>query len=289
MRFLALLCVGAICLAAPAADAYWCTRTDQGASLGWATRTVEMRAQSADSQEISRAQLEDAVDHAGAQWTDAACSDFTFTRGASATEVAVGFDWRAGTGSPDNENIVVFRQGTEGDDVDAWMHPVTAIGITTVTFLRSTGQILDADVELNDDGFVFSACDDCQARHDLKNTLTHELGHVVGLDHPPSFQAGAPSATMYASAPAGDLDKRDLAQDDVDGVCTLYPSGDTLGQCGDIVLPPAPSVRVEAAGCAAGGSGGSAPLVGLLAAIFALASIRARRSRTGEQPGKPVI
>ncbi|BDG07001.1 matrixin family metalloprotease [Anaeromyxobacter paludicola] len=57
---------------------------------------------------------------------------------------------------------------------------------------------------------------------DVQNTVTHELGHVLGLDHPPL--AGA---TMSATATPGETSKRVLAASDVAGICTAYPASYT--------------------------------------------------------------
>ena len=68
-----------------------------------------------------------------------------------------------------------------------------ATGITTVFYVDhgepDDGTILDADVELNDINFTFVVEPTTQQPRagtevsDLENTLTHELGHVLGLDH----------------------------------------------------------------------------------------------------------
>jgi hypothetical protein len=81
---------------------------------------------------------------------------------------------------------------------------------------------------------------------DLQNTLTHELGHLIGLDHnctdaatrgvpvnhlgqlaPPCSQASAElqAATMFNQAGSGDIGKRDLSVDDAKAVCDVYPAG----------------------------------------------------------------
>jgi hypothetical protein len=241
----------ALLVASPAA-AFWCTRTDQGASLGWGGRQVPLRVHSGSGVDLGATDLADAVAFAAEQWSQEACSDFTFLLGPATSERRVGFDWREGSESPTNQNLVVFRRG-EGEPLDEWLHARTALAITTVTFLRSTARIVDADVEVNDGGFTFTNCEPpaCQPIHDLKNTLTHELGHVLGLDHPPSFQPGAEEATMFASSSVGDLQKRELADDDIEGLCTLYPAGEPLGDCGDVTQPAPPRVLVRAVGCAA--------------------------------------
>jgi MYXO-CTERM domain-containing protein len=82
---------------------------------------------------------------------------------------------------------------------------------------------------------------------DLRNTLTHEVGHLVGLAHVPDSQ---PAATMFARTTPGEIEKRSLSEDDIAGVCAIYPDeGD--GGCG----------------C---GSGGAAGALALLLAALAL-------------------
>lgn len=72
-------------------------------------------------------------------------------------------------------------------------------------------------------------------RIDLTSTVTHELGHVLGLSHPPL--SDVPLATMYATY-RSDGGQAKLAADDRAGLCTLYPAEGASG-C------------VDAAGCRA--------------------------------------
>lgn len=277
----AVVVVMVLLTAAPSV-AFLCTRTDQGASLAWHERTVELRAHDSDTQDVIYADVLDAVTYGGEQWSAEGCSDFAFEPGPATREKRVGFDWRAGSESPENQNIIIFREGGEREPLDQWLHASTALAITTVTFLRSTGRIVDADVEVNDVGFTFTNCEapDCEAVHDLKNTLTHELGHVLGLDHPPPFDPDAESATMFASAPAGDMQKRTLADDDVEGLCTLYPAGGPAGDCGDTTLPEPPRVRVREVGCAAA-EGAAGPV-----ALLLLGLVAGRRGRRADLSGR---
>ncbi len=53
---------------------------------------------------------------------------------------------------------------------------------------------------------------------DLESVTVHELGHILGLGH-----SQDPNAVMYASIGEGVV-KRDLQQDDINGIQTLYPS-----------------------------------------------------------------
>ncbi len=109
------------------------------------------------------------------------------------------------------------------------MYDANAFAVTTVWHRRSTGEILDADLDLNERRGPYGICpaDGCDERTvDLENVVTHELGHYLGLAHSEEVDA-----TMYVSAVAGEVHKRDLHADDVEGICTVYPPGRPAGEC----------------------------------------------------------
>src|SRR5262249_54463353 len=64
-------------------------------------------------------------------------------------------------------------------------HDPASNAITTTTFNTTTGQIFDADMELNAESFQFAVLDASGGgpSTDIENTVTHELGHLLGLDH----------------------------------------------------------------------------------------------------------
>ena len=86
----------------------------------------------------------------------------------------------------ENHNIIVFR-----DDMGEWVYPGDVLGLTTLTFCSAVGgackfagQLLDGDIEFNGGDAPFSAAEGAVPdHHDFANTLTHELGHFIGLDH----------------------------------------------------------------------------------------------------------
>jgi uncharacterized protein (TIGR03382 family) len=255
------------------AAAFVCTRTPAlGPSVFWPVRTVAVHPIGGGA-EVGSATLAAVLQRSAETWSSPACADASLVvEGPGRVRVA-GFNWHAGSGSERNENIVIFRNGTDGDPIDRWVHTLGALAITTVTFDATTGRLLDADIEINDIAFEFTTCDPqapgCTVAFDLENTLTHELGHVLGLDHPPSDAPGAFEATMFASASRGDVEKRTLADDDVDGLCTIYPAGDPVaGECYGVGRPPPSAIRFEQVACGSTDAPAGWPALLLLSGLW---------------------
>lgn len=120
-----------------------------------------------------------------------------------------------------NANVWLFRDDgwpyAEGD-VDEASVDAAALALTVVSFNPETGELYDADVELNSTAASFTTGDDVVGI-DLEAIITHEAGHFLGLDH-----SDEPTSTMYARYRPGTVDGRSLEADDVDGICTSYPS-----------------------------------------------------------------
>lgn len=155
---------------------------------------------------------------------------------------------------------------------DASSSPVcfdpAATAVTTVTFLNKPaepdvdGQIVDTDIDLNAVGYRFVdgsiplPSGEKRPVVDLWNVLTHELGHVQGLDHTCNLDFGSlpacmtddkgsviPSCTeldnmrrtsqsaetayqaaMYPTSVAGDYSRRIPTSDDLAGVISTHPA-----------------------------------------------------------------
>jgi hypothetical protein len=275
-------------LAATPAAAFLCTRTPNlGPSVAWGSRQVILhRSGAGNDVGVDSVAVDRALSRGVAQWTGLSCSDLDVSLGVETTDLVVGFDWHAGSDDPSNQNIVVFRDAAPDDPVDAWLHTFGALAITTVTFESASGRLLDADIEVNDVSFDFTACDpeeaSCVVVFDLENTLTHEIGHVIGLDHPPSSEPGAVEATMFASASEGDVGKRTLASDDEAGACTIYPAGDVTGECFGVGRGTPPAVRFSQSWCAQGEQADSVALP--LALLLGLARGRSGKGRAHRDP-----
>jgi hypothetical protein len=65
-----------------------------------------------------------------------------------------------------------------------------------------------------------SPYDTTYAPNDFQSLMLHELGHAVGLEHPPSNDGTCP--VMYPYAPCFGIVKRQLEADDINGMWFLY-------------------------------------------------------------------
>lgn len=255
-------------LAAPRAQAFERTRvdTDPDKALFWQYRTVMLRPAYDTSRDVGPAAIEAALARSLATWNGAAvgCSDLLLVDAGYPAALTTNLS----RGRPDMENRIVFRE-------DGWPPEISAetIALTTLVYRRSTGEIEDADIDLNGVHHVFTDTDDPAATQaDVENTLTHELGHLIGLAH-----VDDPEATMFAMSLPGDLDKRTLSADDRDGLCWVYPEGR--------LTPSAPRIPGSGvtSGCAIGRARSGAALAVLLSGLAWLL----RRRRAGRRAGSP--
>jgi hypothetical protein len=156
------------------------------------------------------------------------------------------------------------------------------LALTTTTYDTRTGEILDSDVELYasngmGQGFNFT-CSTTAPDYDVQAVVGHEAGHVLGLDHPcedgtpqpvpgyPVCDGGVQPAIMWPTT--GSVSQRELQQDDMDGVCTMYPVGQATLTC-------PPIADDSGGGCSSGGGAG----IAALGAAAALAALRLPRRR----------
>jgi len=168
-------------------------------------------------------------------------------------------------------NIWMFR------DTD-WPHESGQIALSTVSFIRTTGVIVDADVEINSEQYELTV-GDLNIGYDLDAIITHEAGHTLGL-----AESDDPGATMWGSYSAQDTSIRTLAADDVAGICAVYPAARAVGACvpepGDAFQSTCsvPSHRGCAVGPPSTGAGALAGwgLLGLMGLLLG-----ARRRRRG--------
>jgi hypothetical protein len=225
-RRLVALAAAALVLAgaSPEAFAFKCTRvgTNMGASLIWSTRTIPWFVNSALTKDVPHDEALVQIRLAFQAWQDVVCSDLQLPFMGEQPGLKADF-----VPNGPNQNVVVFVE-------TMWTYDVGVVAVTTNAFDPHTGVIYDSDIELNGQYFKFVNADDgCDPRTgamDVRNALTHEVGHVLGLDHPPN-EPQYEDDTMFASAPPCETTKRTLKQDDIDGICSIYPKGQPNHQC----------------------------------------------------------
>ncbi len=180
----------------------------------------------------------------------------------------------------DGSNMVIIREGE-------WCRPATdedpkecydpaAAGLTTLFFIddpasERNGTLLDADIELNAVSFSLAVDHQSaaggQCESDLGNTFTHEIGHLMGLDHTcwtgagirlndhqgeplplcsldPNLPRGVREATMFNFQDCGETKKASPEPDDVNGVCNMYPLDENPRECLAAELEPGASCSV---------------------------------------------
>ena len=165
---------------------------------------------------------------------------------------------------------------------NSWTASHQVMALTYLTYDDNTGQILDADIAFNAEGYDFGVDGEPHAL-DLKQVLLHELGHTLGLDH-----SGDPDAVMHAKAKPGETHKRSLSADDIaaaqathpgplvaDGLCEPHrvPADAPL----EVHCDAVPGAVGESGACS--GSAGASPPVWMWCLGLVLFGTMGRRSR----------
>jgi Matrixin len=198
----------------------------------WRNLCVSFDIQKDASRWASYTQVQAIVAGAFAEWTGATCqADASGQTNVSISVVDRGpadCDLVQYNGNQGNQHLIVFRDNGWGQSdagtAAASMDPVSAgtLGLTTVTFDPDTGEIYDADTEINGTVPLGVGASIPSGSYDLASIITHEMGHFLGLAH--SAERGA---TMYALYSPGSTSMRNLTADDQGGICSIYPPNGT--------------------------------------------------------------
>lgn len=221
MRLLLVLAV--VSVAAPAsAETFRCARSqgNRGPSLRWEIREVPWGVEPALLRTVDggRERVLERIRASFDAWSAPECSDMDFRFAGADARFVPGFDEVSET-----RNAIALTEN--------WPYDPGVIAFTVTTF-TAEGVLLDADIELNGTAFDIVlaeiACDGEQV--DLGNVMTHEIGHLLGLAHPPATPSNE-ATTMFATSRPCETAKRSLSGGDVDGLCTIYPADGSTQVC----------------------------------------------------------
>jgi len=188
-------------LALFAGDAHaWQVRTNEsGDELRWHKRSIHYTIDTSGDHGLSPNAIDAMVAAATRNWSTAVDTSLAFVHDGSAP---------GATDPHDKKNSIYFDED--------WNHDPALVGLTFV-WSRPDGEIVGFDMVLNANDHEWST-DGTEETNDLLNTVSHELGHALGIDHSPQFE----EATMYPSTFPGEVAKRDLDADDEAAMRYLY-------------------------------------------------------------------
>jgi hypothetical protein len=200
-----------------------------GASVYWPVRSFKFwvdplgSPKTGISGEAARGVLEQAL----AAWSSAACKGGPPSISVASVELM-----------PDEDAVVLALSEPDGGtlsdppfntsvltfvDQDSTLFLGGIIALTTVSFGTKSGRVVGADIEVDSANHALTLSDSAPS-YDLLSVLTHESGHVLGLDH--TLVDGATMYREYNGPNERDpLALRTLEADDIAGICEIYPPG----------------------------------------------------------------
>ncbi len=137
------------------------------------------------------------------KWTGVTCSDSSTGSGSVSIAVSnlgpVACDQVQYSSDQGNQHVIIFH-----DDTWPYDDPNNTLGLTTITFDPDTGEIYDADMEINSTQPLTISGPLASDGYDFLSIITHETGHFFGMAH-----SNDDSATMFAHYAPGTMTMRE--------------------------------------------------------------------------------
>ena len=200
-------------------QAYVLSLTNSGDSTYWYTHCIPFWLSTTGAESLDRNIVERDLIASLRTWDNVECTALSFTYEGEIDSSFIGYDINE---NADNHNILTFVSPPQ-----PWLYDPSVLALTTVTMCVNdtpdcaVGTIIDADIEINEQGYQFTTSEAQRVQMDLANTITHELGHFLGIDH-----SNVVEATMYFQQNLGEINKRNLADDDQNALCSIFPMDD---------------------------------------------------------------
>lgn len=238
--------------------------TGSGADVHWSDRCVDLWLQDAGSNSFTYEVLGEVLTESFDRWAAAQGNELSgILRGYTCFEDVGISEW------PGRQNLVQFRESP-----GSWIHPKKIAGLTTVMYREETGELVDADIEFNLVNERFTV-DGSVDSFSLRYTMTHEIGHLLGLDH-----STINASIMAVNSVPKHIDDFVLHADDKNAIVANYPAGQGDATCGDTsFFAPADSYcpsKPESEGCSGAASRSGAGL--LLSMLFLMVGMLRRRT-----------
>ena len=247
-----------------------------GMKLFWPTRCVSYAMNKLGTQDLDPGDTRAMIKKAFQSWTDVPCAgggaaSITFQE-RDPVECKKSEYNKAGA----NLNVIFFQ-----DDNWTYRGIDGTLAKTSVTYNDQTGEIYDADIEVNAANNTVTITDNpVKVEYDLQAILTHEVGHFIGIAHSPKR-----SAVMFSSYTPGSTSQRTLTDDDVAAVCAIYPpnsgvacNSEPRGGFDPTCATPQDSGGICAVS-AVGNEKSAAPSYAALGLVLAVCGVAVSRSR----------
>jgi hypothetical protein len=160
------------------------------------------------------------------QWADVTTSDVTLQQG-TVTDPSV---------KPGLDLINLITTNVTTSDFNSTALGLTGVfsftstgtDATTGTVIEFAGQVIDADIMFSPDVSFSLSTTTPSDRFDLESVATHEVGHLLGLDH-----SNILSSAVFPTILAGVSFPRTIGLDDMIGLSSIYP-GASFSSLGSI-------------------------------------------------------
>jgi len=249
----------------------------EGAKLFWPTSCIGYATHKLGSNRFDPEETRAVIRKTFEAWSDVECPDGKVASMTFQEREPVSCGKSQYNAKDRNVNVVLFQDSM-------WKYRGTdqTLAKTSVTYNDETGEIYDADIEINTANEPITISDDPgEIQADLQAILTHEVGHFIGLAHSPDSQA-----VMFAQYSPQSTSQRRLSPDDVAAICATYPPENGVvcnteprngfsGTCDE----PEKSGFCSVQPAGAGGSYGALTLAGAMGVVI----LRARLRRSASQ------